>query len=129
MQYTNGLPDHFSGRLVPELWTLDWALLSRPGNIDMQFELNCDYQSNIKLFDTFQEYFRNYQPRALILWGKYDAFFSLEEAWCYQRDLPESELHILEGGHMVLETNFQEAQELINKFCKNEAIVTGPEPD
>jgi len=91
-------------------------LLSRPGNVDMQFHLNCDYQSNIPMFEKFQKYFRQYQPRALVLWGRYDAFFSLEEAWCYQRDLPAAEVHILETGHMALETNFEEVLGLIRGF-------------
>lgn len=116
MQYTGGLPDHLLPLVGPELWTLDWTLLSRPGNIDMQFHLNCDYQSNIRMFEKFQAYFRQYQPRTLVLWGKYDVFFSLPEARCYQRDLPAAEVHIIEGGHMALETNFDELYELIDRF-------------
>lgn len=116
MQYTAGVPDHLLPLLGPELWTLDWALLSRPGNIDMQFHLNCDYQQNIPMFEKFQQYFRQHQPRALVIWGKYDAFFSLEEAGCYQRDLPAAEVHILECGHMALETHFEEVLELMRGF-------------
>lgn len=116
MQYTAGLPDHLLPLVGPELWALDWALLSRPGNIDMQFQLNCDYQNNIPMFEKFQAYFREHQPRALVLWGRYDAFFSLDEAWCYQRDLPAAEVHILEAGHMALETNFEEVLGLIRGF-------------
>src|SRR5687767_12884184 len=40
-QYTAGLSDEFLSRLSPELWILDWERMRRPGNIDMQFELNC----------------------------------------------------------------------------------------
>ncbi|MGK6352843.1 alpha/beta fold hydrolase [Parapedobacter sp. DT-150] len=120
MQYTAGLPDRLLIRLSPDLWTLDWALLSRPGNIDMQFDLNCDYQNNIPMFEKFQRYFRKHQPPALIIWGKYDAFFSVEEAYCYQRDLPHAQLHILNGGHMALETNFEEVCGLTKNFITNE---------
>ena len=116
MQYTAGVPGHLLPLVGPELWTLDWALLSRPGNIEMQFHLNCDYQSNIRMFPRFQQYFRQHQPRALVLWGKYDVFFSLEEAECYRRDLPAAEVHMLEAGHMALETNFEEVLELIAGF-------------
>ncbi|MCF2505179.1 alpha/beta hydrolase [Dyadobacter sp. CY107] len=116
-QYTAGLPNHFLPQLGPKVWLLDWALLSRPGNIDMQFDLNRDYSSNLQLFGSFQQYFRTHQPAALILWVKYDAFFSLEEAYCYQRDLPNSNLHILDGGHMLLLTNFEETSALVHKFC------------
>lgn len=116
MQYTAGLPDELLERVSPETWMLDWQRMSRPGNIDMQFELNCDYKSNIQMFPVFQKYFRTYQPPALIIWGKHDVFFGVEEAICYKRDLPDAQVHILEGGHMALETNFDEVSELIINF-------------
>lgn len=123
MQYTAGLSDELLIRVSPELWILDWELIKRPGNIDMQFELNCDYKSNMEMYPVFQEYFRKHQPPALILWGKLDVFFDVKEAHSYQRDLPNAQVHILEGGHMALETNFDEVLKLIENFllltCKN----------
>ena len=116
MQYTAGLPEELLTNVSPELWMLDWELMKRPGNIDMQFELNCDFKSNIDMFPVFQHYFRTHQPRALIVWGKYDVFFSVEEAGCYKRDLPNAQIHIINGGHMVLETNFDEMLKLVNDF-------------
>ena len=68
------------------------------------------------MFPAFQEYFRNYQPPALIIWGKYDVYFDVAEAHCYKRDLPKAEIHILDGGHMALETNFDEVYDLITSF-------------
>ena len=116
MQYTAGLPEELLPKVSPELWTLDWDLMKRPGNIDMQFELNCDFKSNINMFPVFQEYFRVHQPPALIIWGKYDVFFSVDEALCYKKDLPGAFVHIIDGAHMVLETNFEEVLNLINNF-------------
>jgi pimeloyl-ACP methyl ester carboxylesterase len=116
MQYTAGLPDELLARVSPELWILDWRLMKRPGNIDMQFELNSDFKSNIDMFPKFQEYFRTHRPPALIIWGKHDAFFSVAEAHCYKRDLPDAQVHIIDGGHMALETNFAEVLELIRNF-------------
>ena len=118
MQYTAGLPDELLCRVSPELWMLDWQLMQRQGNIDMQFELNCDYKSNIEMFPLFQNYFRKHQPAALIIWGKYDAFFDVKEASCYKRDLPKAQVHIIEGGHMALETNFDEVSNLIRNFMR-----------
>jgi pimeloyl-ACP methyl ester carboxylesterase len=115
-QYTAGLPDELLPKVSPELWMLDWERLKRPGNIEMQFELNCDYASNMKMFPVFQEYFRTHQPPALVIWGKYDVFFSLEEVACYKRDLPHARIHIIDGGHMALETNFDEVLNLIGNF-------------
>ncbi|MEV4886248.1 alpha/beta hydrolase [Chitinophaga ginsengisegetis] len=116
MQYTAGVPEALLSSVSPELWRLDWDLMKRPGNIDMQFELNCDFEDNISMFPVFQEYFRVHQPPALIIWGKYDVFFGVEEAYCYQKDLPRAQTHIIDGSHMVLETNFDEVLHLISTF-------------
>jgi pimeloyl-ACP methyl ester carboxylesterase len=118
MQYTGGLPAEMLDRLSPEPWMLDWELMRRPGNIEMQFELNCDYEHNMKMFPVFQDYFRVHQPPALVMWGKHDPFFSVNEAACYKRDLPDARVHIIEGSHMLLETNFDEALGLIDDFLK-----------
>ena len=116
MQYTAGLSEELLTRVSPETWILDWERMSRPGNVDMQFELNCDYKNHIEMFPVFQEYFRTHRPRALIIWGKHDEFFCVNEASCYKRDLPNAHVHILDGGHMVLETNFDEVVELVDRF-------------
>jgi len=115
-QYYAGLPEELLAKVSPELWILNWELLKRPGNLDMQYELNCDFKSNIDLFPRFQKYFRTYQPPALIIWGKYDVFFNVEEAHCYKRDIPNAQVHILNGGHEALETNFDEVLNLIKEF-------------
>jgi pimeloyl-ACP methyl ester carboxylesterase len=78
--------------------------------------LNCDYKSHIEMFPAFQQYFRTYQPPALIMWGKYEVYFDVAEASCYKRDLPNAQVHILDSAHMGLETNFDEVVELINVF-------------
>lgn len=116
MQYTAGLPEKMQERVSPELWMLDWERMQRPGNIDMQFTLNCDYQDNIRMFSVFQDYFRVHQPKVLVIWGRYDPFFRVDEACCYQEDLEHVQTHILEGSHMVLETNFDEVLSLIEDF-------------
>lgn len=115
-QYYAGMPEELLERVSPELWILNWELLKRPGNIDVQFELNCDYKSNVELFPAFQQYFRTHQPPALIIWGKHEIYFNVEEAHCYKRDLPNAQVHILNGGHEVLETNFDEVLLLIQGF-------------
>ena len=115
-QYFAGLPGELHNRVSPETWLLDWERMSRPGNLQMQYDLNCTYKSNIEMFPAFQSYFRKHQPPALIIWGKHDAFFDVAEAPCYKRDLSNAQVHILDGGHMALETNFDEVVELISNF-------------
>ncbi|QEH42469.1 alpha/beta fold hydrolase [Chitinophaga sp. XS-30] len=123
MQYTAGVPEELLPRISPELWMLDWERMKRPGNIDMQFELNCDFKTNIDMFPVFQAYFRTHQPPALIIWGKYDVFFGVEEAYCYQRDLPDAQVHVIDGGHKALETNFDEVLSLIDDFLCEKGVV------
>lgn len=84
----------------------------------MQYELNCDYRNHMKMYPVFQEYFRTHQPPAIVIWGKYDPFFNNEEAFCYKRDLPDAQIHMLKGSHWVLETNFDEVLNLIDDFFK-----------
>ncbi|MBE7177845.1 MAG: alpha/beta hydrolase [Mucilaginibacter polytrichastri] len=115
-QYYAGVPGELRENISPESWIIDWERMSRPGNLDMQFRLNRTYPSNIALFPAFQAYFREHRPRALVIWGKHDVYFDVAEAPCYARDLPEAEIHILNGGHMALETNFDEVLGLIRDF-------------
>lgn len=121
-QYYAGLSEELQARISPEAWILDWERMSRPGNLDMQYELNCDFKDNLEMFPVFQQYFRTYQPPALIIWGKHDVYFDVAEAPCYKRDLPNARVHILDGGHMALETNFDEILELISNFMSDPKV-------
>src|SRR6202046_846305 len=72
-QYPHGVSQPDS--VPPESYTLDAALLERPGNKDIQLDLFRDYASNVKLYPAFQDYFRKAQPPFLAIWGKNDPFF------------------------------------------------------
>jgi pimeloyl-ACP methyl ester carboxylesterase len=51
------------------------------------------------------ESFRTRRPPALIVWGRYDPFFTVDGARSYLRDLPDAELHFFDTGHFALETH------------------------
>jgi hypothetical protein len=59
---TAWLPDELLTRVSPETWILDWERMSRPGNLDMQFELNCDYKNNIECSLYFNNTFEPPNP-------------------------------------------------------------------
>lgn len=118
-QYFAGLPQELFTHVSPETWILDWERMSRPGNLDMQFEMNCTIKSNIEMFPAFQEYFRTHQPPALVIWGKNDPYYSVNEAHCYKWDLPNAYIHIIDESHMLLETNFDEVVDLISSFLSS----------
>jgi pimeloyl-ACP methyl ester carboxylesterase len=113
-QYTHGVAD--PSLIAPESFTLDQALLARPGNADIQLDLFGDYQSNVVLYPSFQEYFRTSKPPLLAVWGRNDPFFLPAGAEAYQRDIPEAEVHLFDTGHFALETHGQEIAERIRNF-------------
>ena len=90
-------------RVRPDGYTFDQALLDRPGNDAIQLDLFHDYTSNVALYDAWHEYFRKHQPRTLIVWGQNDPFFTVPGAQAFLRDLPKAELHLIDGGHFLLE--------------------------
>ncbi|SAK60526.1 hydrolase [Caballeronia temeraria] len=89
----------------PDNWVLDQALLDRPGVQDYQVDLLEDYKSNIGLYATWQQAFRDHAPKTLIVWGKNDPFFIPPGARAYLGDLPHAKLVWLDAGHFVLDEN------------------------
>jgi pimeloyl-ACP methyl ester carboxylesterase len=113
-QYTYGVED--PTRIAPESYTLDSALLARPGNDDIQLDLFLDYASNVALYPKFQEYFRTKRPPLLAIWGKNDPFFLPPGAEAYKRDNPDAEVRFLDTGHFAIETHYQEIADAIREF-------------
>jgi pimeloyl-ACP methyl ester carboxylesterase len=91
--------------ISPDNWTIDQALLDRPGADAYQLDLLEDYKSNIALYDSWHAAFRQHHPNALILWGKNDPFFIPAGAEAFKRDLPQAKLVWLDAGHFVLDEN------------------------
>lgn len=113
-QYTHGVSDPDS--VAPESYTLDAALLGRPGNKDIQLDLFLDYASNVKLYPRFQDYFRKSKVPLLAIWGKNDPFFIPAGAEAYRKDLPNAKVQFLDTGHFALETHVEEIAAAIKDF-------------
>ena len=113
-QYLYGVPT--PDRVAPESYTLDAALLERPGNKEIQLDLFLDYQSNVKLYPDFQEYFRQSQPPFLAIWGKHDPFFLPAGAEAFRKDIPNATVQFLDTGHFALETHVVEVAEAMIDF-------------
>ena len=113
-QYTHGTKD--VARISPDSYTVDQFFLDRPGNDAIQLNLLHNYQSNLALYDGWHEFFRNKQPKTLIVWGKNDPFFTVEGAEAYLRDIPKAELHLLDTGHFALEDSSEFIAQQIVKF-------------
>lgn len=100
-QYTDGA--HDPSLLSPDAWMMDQHFLEMPHRKDVMVELLYDYQSNTARYPEWQAYFRDHQPPTLIVWGANDQFFIADGARAYLQDLPDAELHLLDGGHFALE--------------------------
>ena len=102
-QYLVGARD--PDAVSPDNWTIDQALLDRPGVDLAQLDLLEDYKTNVAAYDSWHAAFREHRPRALIVWGRNDPFFIAAGAEAYLRDLPDARLVWLDAGHFVLDEN------------------------
>jgi len=113
-QYTHCVSNPES--VAPESYTLDVALLERPGNKEIQLDLFLDYASNVKLYPKFQEYFRKSRPPLLAIWGKNDPFFIPAGAEAFRKDLPDAKIQFLDTGHFATETHVVEIASAMEDF-------------
>lgn len=122
-QYTHGVAEATS--VAPESYTLDAALMARPGNDEIQLDLLRDYATNVALYPVFQTYFRDHNPPMLAVWGKNDPFFLPEGAEAFRRDNPNAEVVLLDTGHFALETHCAVIAQHIHEFL-NRTTTTIP---
>lgn len=113
-QYTTGVAH--PERIDPVGYTLDIALMARPGNMDIQLDLTLDYRSNVALYPKFHEYFRTAKPPMLAIWGKNDPFFIPAGAKAFARDNPNAQVELLDTGHFALETNVDDVARSMRAF-------------
>jgi pimeloyl-ACP methyl ester carboxylesterase len=115
-QYVGGLPQDIAERLDPRLWEEDWRIMSLPGRLETQRALVLDYRNHFARFGEIASYLDEWQPPALLLWGRHDIFFDLAETLSWMQALPRMEAHILDGPHFLLETHPAECAALMSTF-------------
>ena len=120
-QYTYGVPH--PERIAPEGYTLDAAMIERPGNMEIQLDLFLDYRNNVKLYPAFQAYFRKAQPPLLAIWGRHDPFFVPAGAEAYKSDLPNAVVELLDTGHFATETHVDVIAERMLEFLGAAAVA------
>jgi pimeloyl-ACP methyl ester carboxylesterase len=113
-QYTHGVAD--PTLVAPESYTLDSALLARPGNDEIQLDLILDYASNVALYPAIQAYLREHRPPLLAVWGNNVPFFLPAGAEAFRRDVPDVEIRFYDTGHFALETHGAEISAAIGTF-------------
>jgi pimeloyl-ACP methyl ester carboxylesterase len=113
-QYLTGEPDE--SLISPEAWEHDYALVSRPGNDEVQLKLFLDYRTNPPLYPALHEYLRTRRPPVLAVWGRGDEIFGPDGARAFAEDVPDAEIHLLDGGHFLLESATDQVADLMLKF-------------
>jgi pimeloyl-ACP methyl ester carboxylesterase len=115
-RHAGGDPD--AERHNPDLWTDEYYFLNQPGQGDVQVELFYDYRTNVENYPKWQAWMQKNQPQLLVIWGKYETSFDPSEPESYRRDVPNAQVHIVDGGHFALDTAADEIAQLVRNFVK-----------
>ncbi|WP_166982682.1 alpha/beta fold hydrolase [Paramicrobacterium fandaimingii] len=113
-QYTHGVPD--TSTIDPDAWEHDIALLERPGVDRAQLTLFGDYATNRPMYADVQAWLRSSGVPVLAIWGKNDEIFAAEGAEAFRRDAPGARIELVDGGHFILESHFDEAVQVIREW-------------
>jgi pimeloyl-ACP methyl ester carboxylesterase len=119
--YLSGVPERLKPLFAPECWHFDWERMSRQGNVEIQFKLFEDYRNYVARFPEIARYHRKHQPPCLILWGRHDPYYRVDEIAAYTRELERVEVHVLDGAHLLLETHYRECADAIRRFVADAA--------
>src|SRR5918997_412774 len=115
-EFVNDVSGNLIEQISPDLWKLSWSLMQHPYRRQIMIGLMEGLRDNLDWFPRYQAYLHDNQPPTLIVWGSHDGFMPEGAARAYLRDLPDAELHLLDGGHWALETNLQEIVALTRDF-------------
>ena len=113
-QYLFGVPD--TSRIDPDNWTIDKALIDRPGVDEIMLNLLYDIRNNAPTFKAMQGFLRDRRPPTLVATGANDEIFPEQVERKILDDLPETEFHALDTGHFALEDQGVEIARLMRNF-------------
>lgn len=116
-EFLNDVREELVNLLPPDLWQLHWSLMTEQRK-DAVAKLLFDLKANRQWFAQHRAYLRQHQPATLFVWGPQDHYMPEQSARAYLRDLPDAELHLLDGGHWLLETNLHEVVLIVRSFLE-----------
>ena len=109
-------------RYNPDTWTDEYAHLSKPGQREIQAALLYDYRTNVVSYPAWQAWLREHKPAILVVWGRNDPSFIARGAEAFKRDLPNSEIHLLDAGHFALDEKNDEIAALVLAFLARQNL-------
>ena len=86
----------------PDNWTIDSALLARPGVDDIMLDLLYDIRNNRQTVADARQFFKAHQRQVMIATGVNDPLFP-GASMKPPADMPEIEFHPIDSGHFALE--------------------------
>jgi pimeloyl-ACP methyl ester carboxylesterase len=102
--------------ISPDNWNMDFRFMERPNARRVQMDLFYDYRTNVTLYPTWQNFFRERQPETVIFWGQNDIFFTQAGGEAYLKDIPHAEMHRLDSGHFAVEDSLEEIAGNMRRF-------------
>jgi pimeloyl-ACP methyl ester carboxylesterase len=128
-QYVSGVPVDIAELISPTVWEEDWRIMTLPGRLETQRALVLDYRNHVARFGDIAEYLNEWQPPALMIWGRHDVFFDLAEIISWMTALPRMEAHVLDGPHFLLETHAAECAASMRAFVRRAEIARAGRTD
>lgn len=120
-QYVTGVADETL--VSPDTWSHDAAQVGRPGNDEIQLKLFRDYATNSPLYPALHEYLRTSGVPVLAVWGQGDPIFGPDGARAFGQDADDAEIHLLDGGHFLLETQGEQVADLMRDFLQRKTAA------
>ncbi|HEV2633567.1 MAG TPA: hypothetical protein VGX23_00380 [Actinocrinis sp.] len=75
-----------------------------------------EYPTNVELYPQVHQYFRDSRVPLLAVWGRNDENFGPDGATAFTHDLPDAEVHLIDGGHFLLESRLDTVAGYIQGF-------------
>ena len=72
--------------------------------------------SNLPLYPKLHSYLRDSAVPVMAVWGRNDEIFGAAGALAFADDAVDAEIHLLDGGHFLLESAVGEVAGLIRNF-------------
>jgi pimeloyl-ACP methyl ester carboxylesterase len=99
----------------PDNWTIDCALLARPGVDEIMLDLLYDIRNNRQTVADARQFFKSHQRRVMIVTGVNDPLFP-GDSMKPPADVTEIEFHAIDSGHFALEDHCAEIGSLTCRF-------------
>jgi pimeloyl-ACP methyl ester carboxylesterase len=82
----------------------------------VQLKLFADYARNLPMYPKVHSLLQETDVPVLAIWGKNDEIFGPAGARAFADDSSAAEIHLLDGGHFLLESALDEAVGYIREF-------------